>query len=172
MRLIQQFPAWTLHAYLRILGVAYRTENSVAALKAMGLPLPVIVDCDGKHTELLALDHLTRRYSGSATEMTTEAVFSAYLRQSLVVPFTQLKKLSKYEEAVLLNTLPFGYDAAVNITFGLKALFDDGRYPTALPSIHARVHSQFFFVIATDTMLCSERVKQSSLNNCDASMKS
>jgi hypothetical protein len=138
----------------------------------MGLPLPVVVDGDGKHTELLALDYLTRRYSGSATEMTTEAVFSAYLRQSLVIPLTQLKKLSKYEEAVLLNTLPFGYDAIVNITFGLKAFFDDGRYWMVPALCTCACSVAICLVITTDMMLCSKRVKQSSLSNCGASMKS
>lgn len=126
MRLIQQTPAWSLHAYIRILGVEYATENSVA-FKALGLQLPIVVDKNIAKTEALALNYLAKRFGNVTTEMSTEAVFSAYLRQSLVVPFAQLKRLCKTEEEELFRSLPVGLNFAVNIMSDIRDFFAGDR---------------------------------------------
>lgn len=126
MRLIQQSPAWTLHAYLRILGIAYTAENSVSA-KALGVALPVVVDCNHARSELLALTHLEKQYSGSGAAMTAVTMLCAYLQQSLVLPFMQLKKVSKTEETDLFHALPSGLNLATSVMSYFRDYFDGGR---------------------------------------------
>jgi hypothetical protein len=126
MRLVQQTPAWSLHAYLRFLGIAYTTENTVA-FKALGQQLPVLVDKVHSKTETLAMNYLCREYGNITSSMSTETVFSAYLKQSLVVPFQQLKRIGKIEEKELSRVLPFGLNIAVNAMSEVRDFFCGDR---------------------------------------------
>ena len=126
MRLIQQTPAWSMHAYIRILGLEYSTENTMA-FKALGLQLPIVVDEVQTKTEMLAMNYLSKRYGNISTDMSMETVFAAYLRQSLMLPFQQLKRIHKSEEKELFRVLPIGLNFAVNFMSDVREFFCGDR---------------------------------------------
>lgn len=126
MRLIQQEPAWALHAYLRFLNIDYHTENTFAS-KALGLQLPIIVDNVTTRTESLALSYLSSRYSTATTEMSADAVFSAYLKQALVIPFQQLRRNGRTDKKHLFRVLPIGLNVAFSVMDDIHEFFCGDR---------------------------------------------
>lgn len=111
MRLIQQSPAWSLHAYIRFLGIEYTTENTLA-FKALGLQLPLLVDNVNAKTELLAMHYLSKCYGNVPSEISPEVLFSAYLRQSLVTPLQQLKQIYRLVNKDIYRVMPVGLNFA------------------------------------------------------------
>ena len=126
MRLIQQEPAWILHAYLRFLNVDYHTENTIGS-KSLGLQLPIIVDKVTTRTESLALSYLSSRYSDSVTEMSADAVFSAYLKQALDIPLQQLRRDGKIDKKNLFRVLPMGLNVAFSLMDDVHEFFCGDR---------------------------------------------
>ena len=133
MRLIQQTPAWALHAYLRFLGLDYTTENTVT-FNALGLRLPIIVDTVHAKTEVLAMNYLSRRFGNVTTEMSSDAVFAAYLRQSLIVTYQQIKRINGDEHREMLRVLPLGLNVAVGVLQDVQEFFCGDRWYIVLYS--------------------------------------
>lgn len=126
VRLIQQEPAWALHAYLRFLNVDYHSENTFAS-KALGLQLPIIVDSATTKTESLALSYLSSRYSQTTAEMSADAVFSAYLKQALAVPFQQLRRNGRIDKKNQFRVVPIGLNVAYGIMDDIHEFFCGDR---------------------------------------------
>jgi len=126
LRILEQTPAWTLHAYLRILGLNYNTER-LLSFTALGQRLPLLVDGFEAKSEEVALRYLLLRYGNTSAEMSTEAVFSCYLKQSLVAPYAQIKRVVGAQKDDCRRSLPFGLNLAVCFLLDLQEFFASSR---------------------------------------------
>ena len=126
MRLIQQNPAWTLHAYLRFLELDYTTENCVG-YNALGVQLPLIVDKVYTKSEDLALNYLTKTYGGDMFELSANTMFSAFLKQSLVIPLDQIKRINGTENKNMFRAMPLGLNVAFSVMHDVREFVGGNR---------------------------------------------
>ena len=112
MRLLQQCPSWSVHAYLRFLGINYTTEN-IITMQALGYHIPVLVDINksiviGNNEEEI-LYYLAATYScHQDVEMSTDKVFATYLKFSLQDKLKYIyKSTGKYID-MIKKVIPLG----------------------------------------------------------------
>jgi hypothetical protein len=122
MRVVQQLPAWSLHAYMRFLGLEYSSENSVT-YQALGLPLPVIVDAVNVKNDTLAMTYLSKVYGNVESEMSSDTVFAVYLKQSLVGALRQIEKHRGTATKNVFRTMPAGLQLPAYSFLNARNLF-------------------------------------------------
>lgn len=86
MRLIQQSPAWSLHAYLRFLNIEYATENALTD-RALGFKLPLIVDGINIQSFQWAANYYI-------TEISADTLLAEFLERSLTQTHKKFKELA------------------------------------------------------------------------------
>jgi len=89
--------------------------------------LPIIVDSATTKTESMALNYLSSRYSQTTAEMSADAVFSAYLRQALAIPFLQLRRIGRTDKKNLFRVLPIGLNVAYGVMDDIHEFFCGDR---------------------------------------------
>ena len=99
MRLIQQRPAWSLHIYMRFIGMEYISENSPSK-SALGRMLPIIVDDTSIKHEREALEMLQLIKNSSLAlsqtsrhDVLVDTIVSNYLRSTILATYSQLIRL-------------------------------------------------------------------------------
>lgn len=104
VRLIQNMPAWSLHALLRFLEIPYTCEN-VSSLRALDITLPAIVDGNHVLSEKIAKEHLLEKRSSILVQK-EEFIWSDYIENSIEPLLHQLKKVTGHDriEAGTIST--------------------------------------------------------------------
>lgn len=99
MRLIQQRPSWSLHIYMRFIGIDYISENSPSK-SALGRMLPILIDDTTiKHErealemlQIIKSNSLNSNYS-SRHDILVDTIVSNYLRSTILATYSQLMRL-------------------------------------------------------------------------------
>ena len=127
LRLIEQEPAWEIHAYLRFSGLSYRVEYS-SLPSALGRRLPVLVDefgvyngdeifrCIQSHSKQL---HLSRDEK-IVDELVANTIRTKFDQQLWSV----LNQITNLERDHLIISSPWGVNVYLAIMHDLQKFFD------------------------------------------------
>lgn len=129
MLVIQQLPAWSIHAYLRFLGINYLSENTLNYY-ALGEALPILIDGTIIKNNINdnALYYLNSLYScQNNIEMSTDKVFSIYIQQSLIKTLTLLKDKNNLQRDLFKEKLPFGFNHWILLLINIQEYFNMNR---------------------------------------------
>lgn len=115
MRLIQQAPAWQVHALLRILDIEYTSEFAPSS-SALGMPLPVLVhDLTVVSTESDIVRYLWALFAAIVKQKSIETgsidqeeIAAAFVQKRLIEPLGSYKLLRGVEQKLQFKTLPLG----------------------------------------------------------------
>lgn len=105
MRIIQQKPCWSVHAFLRFNDLRYISE-STPAFNALGRDLPVIIDGDSVKSEEELFASCSQNHGGEY--LAPDAILSKALRESFGEVFSQMTRQNGDDRERLFKALPIG----------------------------------------------------------------
>lgn len=128
LRLVENFPAWEIHALLRFCGVSYKVDYSPMPV-ALGRTLPIIIDNEGVYQGKEIIECIQRhsRCKTQYHEDEIDELVSSVIRQRFDHLWTALMHSSGHEKEQAIRASPFGLNFYVGHRYDLQNWFSMQR---------------------------------------------